>query len=119
MSDTQISTTGGQPGNANLVYILYLVGAFIGLAGLVGVIMAYVGKDDADELTKSHYINQIHIFWKGFAYLIAGVILSVVLIGFLVILFWFVWHIVRTVKGMNELSKGNPYPIELARSWLF
>ena len=34
---------------ANIVYILYLVSLFVGLTGIVGVIMAYVNRGDAPE----------------------------------------------------------------------
>lgn len=118
MSDpTQISVDPNTRGNANLVYILYLVAIVIGVTSIVGVIMAYVAKDQADPLLKSHYDNQINIFWKGLLYMLIGVVTSVILIGFLVLLAALVWYIVRCVKGMQALSAGQP--IENPGSWVF
>lgn len=110
MSDFEVSTQGGSRGSANLIYILYLASYFTGITGLIGLIMAYVGIDEADELTKSHYQNQIHIFWKGLLYSLISVVLVFVLIGIPLILATMVWYIVRVVKGMDKLSKGLPYP---------
>jgi uncharacterized membrane protein len=118
MSDpTQISVDPNTRGNANLVYILYLVAIVIGVTSIVGVIMAYVAKDQADPLLKSHYDNQINIFWKGLLYMLIGVVTSIIVIGFLVLLAALVWYIVRCVKGMQALSAGQP--IENPGSWVF
>ncbi len=110
MSNFEVSPEMGNKGNANLVYILYLVALVVGITSIIGVIMAYIGKDDADELTRSHYRNQIHIFWKGLLYSIVGGILCIVVIGFFILLVAFIWYIVRVIKGMDMLSKGKPYP---------
>ena len=40
-------------------------------------------------------------------YLILGLMLMVVLVGYLVILFWTVWLIIRCVKGMKALDEGH------------
>ena len=110
MSDFEVSPTGGNSGNANLVYILYLVGLLVGITSIVGVIMAYINKGEADEVTRSHYINQIHIFWKFLLYTFVSVILSVVLIGLITLIVAIVWYIIRIIKGMNALGRGEAYP---------
>jgi len=109
-SEPQISTNPGERGNANLIYILYLAAAVVGITGIVGLVMAYMAKDQAPDWLKSHYRNQIHIFWKGLLYSLIGVVLMVVLIGFLILLATLIWYIVRIVKGMQALSKGEAYP---------
>ena len=105
-----ISANPGDNGNVNLIYILYLAGLVVGITSIIGVVMAYMGKDSAPDWLKSHYHNQINIFWKALVYSIAGVLLSIVLIGFLILLFAVIWYIVRVVKGMQALSKGEPSP---------
>ena len=114
----QISVDPNTRGNANLIYILYLVGLVTGgLGTLVGVIMAYVAKGDGDPFLESHYNNQINIFWKWILYAIIAGILTPVLIGFLMFFALLVWYIVRCVKGMQALSAGQP--IDNPGSWLF
>lgn len=108
-SGSMISTNPGERGYANLVYILYLVGLINGITAIIGVIMAYTAKEQAPDWLKSHYHNQINIFWKGLLYAIAGALLSVILIGFLILLLACIWYIVRTVKGMQSLARNEPY----------
>lgn len=109
-SESPISTNPGESGNANLIYILYLVAVVTGITAVVGVIMAYMAKDDAPDWLRSHYRNQIHIFWKGLVYSLIGLVLTFVVIGLLVWLAAFIWYVVRVVKGMQALSKREAYP---------
>ena len=116
-SEPPISTNPRESGNANLIYILYLVAIAVGLTAIVGVVMAYMAKDDTSDWLRSHYNNQINIFWKGLLYMLVSGVLTVVLIGFLLMLLALIWYIVRTVKGMQALSKGEP--IANPGSWGF
>ncbi|MEO1136770.1 MAG: DUF4870 domain-containing protein [Pseudomonadota bacterium] len=90
--------------------MLYLVAVVTGITAVVGVIMAYMAKDDAPDWLRSHYRNQIHIFWKGLVYSLVGLVLTFVVIGLLVWLAAFIWYVVRVVKGMQALSKREAYP---------
>ena len=118
MTDSnQISVDPNTKGNANLIYILYLVGIVIGITPIIGVIMAYMGKGQGDPVLESHYNNQVNIFWKGLLYSVIGAVLTVVLIGILILLAALIWYIVRSIKGMQALSAGQP--IENPGSWLF
>jgi len=99
------------------IYILYLVNFVLPFAGLVGVIMAYINKGDAADFLKSHYQFQIRTFWIGLLYVIIGALLTMVLIGWLVLLFYVIWLIVRCVKGFKYLGKQEPMPEPT--SWLF
>ena len=67
--------------------------------------MAYINKDDAPEWVQTHYQLQIRTFWIGALFIFLGSILSVILIGWLLLLFWVVWLIVRSVKGMKALDE--------------
>jgi uncharacterized membrane protein len=118
MTDSnQISVDPNTKGNANLIYILYLVGIVIGITPIIGVIMAYMGKGKGDAVLDSHYNNQINIFWKGLLYSVIGAVLTVVVIGLLILLAALIWYIVRTVKGMQALSAGQA--VENPGSWMF
>jgi uncharacterized membrane protein len=108
MSDKQL---------ALLVYILYLVSYFTGITALVGVIIAFIQIDSADPVLASHYRFQIRTFWIGLLYLFVGVILAFVFIGILVILWWFIWSLVRNVKGLLALNENKP--IADPASWMF
>ena len=107
MSDLEISTDPSQKGNANLIYILYLVGLAAGITAVVGVVMAYMARDKGPEGLQSHYRNQINLFWKVIAYFIIGVVLTVIMIGFLVMLAATIWYIVRVIQGMQALNRNE------------
>jgi uncharacterized membrane protein len=95
-------------GLALIVYVLYLVGFAVGLTAIAGVVMAHVSRDQAEDWVKTHFSFQIRTFWYGFGMLVLGVILAFVLIGYLVLLFWFVWTLVRCIKGILALNDNRP-----------
>jgi uncharacterized membrane protein len=103
--------------NAQIIYILYLVSLVVGVTSIVGVIMAYVYRGEAPDWLRSHYRFQIRTFWIGLLYVVLGMLLSVVLIGFLLLLFWLIWLILRCVKGMQQLERREP--IADIETWLW
>jgi uncharacterized membrane protein len=99
------------------VYILYLVGFLTGITALIGVIIAYLQRDKTDQIGRSHFQFQITTFWVGLLYLIVGAITAHFAIGALIIIWWFVWTIIRCAKGLLALNEGKP--IAAPNSWWF
>ncbi len=91
-----------------LVYLLNLGGFVIAVLPLIGLVLAYVNRDRATPLERSHYDFQISTFWRGIVILLAGVVTVFFLVGWLVILFWVIWTIVRNVKGLTALGRQEP-----------
>jgi uncharacterized membrane protein len=111
MTDTQSGAAAPDSGsNANLIYIRYLVGLVVPIVPLVGLIMAYMNRDGAADWVKTHYQVQIRTFWIGLLGSIVGFLLTVIVIGWLVLLAVVVWWIVRCVKGMQGIGRQQPYP---------
>jgi len=111
MSEPNVAAAGIDPAqgkDANLVYILYLVALIVGITSLVGLIMAYINRGEAPDWVRTHYRYQIRTFWIGLLYGMIGVVSTLILIGFLILLFVAVWWIVRCVKGMKALERGEP-----------
>ncbi len=111
MTEQNVAVSGNDPAqakNANLVYILYLVALIVGITSLIGVIMAYINQGEAPDWVKSHYRFQIRTFWIGLLYAFVGAVATMILIGFLILLFVVVWWIVRCVKGMKAIERGEP-----------
>jgi uncharacterized membrane protein len=102
---------------ALIVYVLYFAGYFTGITAVVGVIVAHVQSGEREPLLDSHYRFQIYTFWVGLLYIVVGTALSFVLIGFVVLLWWFIWSLVRNVKGILALNEGKP--IANPSSWMF
>ena len=95
---------------AKLIYVLYLVGFAAGITLVIGVVMAYVNKDEGPDWLRTHYRFQIRTFRMGVLYCAAGFVLAAVLIGFLVWLFTAIWLIVRVIKGFKHLDRHEPMP---------
>ncbi len=102
---------------AKVIYILYLVSLVIGLTAVIGVIMAYVNRDNASDWVQAHYRYQIRTFWIGMLYLVIASITMPVGIGYLLLLGWFIWLIVRCARGLSALDRRQP-PANV-ESWLF
>nr|WP_320050319.1 hypothetical protein [uncultured Desulfuromonas sp.] len=117
MSDVEVQIKKPSEGIARIIYILYLVGIVIGITGIIGVIMAYVYRGDAPDWLRCHYDFQIRTFWIGALYIFIGGVLSIVLVGYLLLLFWLVWLVVRCVKGMKSLEEKTAPPNPMG--WLF
>src|SRR5512138_1051573 len=102
---------------AKIIYVLYLVSLVVGVTALVGVVMAYVNVGDAPEPLKTHYRFQIRTFWMLLLYSVVSGILVLVLVGGVLFVFVAVWLVVRSVKGLKHLDRGEPYPN--ATTWLW
>ena len=102
---------------AMIVYILYGIGYFTGISAVIGVVIAHVKVDDTDPVLRSHYQFQIRTFWIGFLYITTGFVLTMVLIGIPILIWWFVWSLIRIVKGIIAVNENKP--IANPKSWLF
>jgi uncharacterized membrane protein len=107
MGTTQKSTSEVQ---SKVIYILYLIGIVVPLTSLVGVVMAYINRNNAPHWLKTHYTFQIRTFWIGLLYSVISYITTVVIVGFILLLGLFIWLIVRCVKGMQYLERQEAVP---------
>lgn len=71
---------------AFVVYAMHFVSPFVfGLTSLIGVVIAYVRKPDAEPLVRSHYRFQIRSFWIGFG---LAMVAAIGLMSGVGLLFW-------------------------------
>jgi len=117
--DTELSNENNHSDSVTvkIIYVLYLVGVFTGLTALVGLVMAYINKSDAPDWLRSHYQFQIRTFWIGLLCMFVGMILSVVLVGYLILFLWLIWLVIRCVKGLKQAGKNSAMPNP--KTWLF
>ena len=99
------------------VYILYLASLLTGITALIGLVVAYALRGQAPEWEQSHYQFLIRTFWIGLLYSVIGILLTVILIGFLILLFVAIWLIVRCIQGLQLAARREPVPNP--RTWLF
>jgi len=112
MSEVPVSTS-----TPKLIYIMFLANFIIPFLGIIAVVMAYINKDDAPGWLQTHYQFQVRTFWIGFLFFCIGGLLSMIIIGYLVILFTVIWVVIRCVKGMKYLDAGQAYPNPT--TWMF
>ncbi|WP_461517274.1 DUF4870 family protein [Porticoccus sp.] len=93
---------------AQLVYILQALSLLVGLTSVAAVIVNYLKRDEVrGTYLESHFNWQIKTFWWMLAGLVIGSLLTVVLIGFLVLLVVWIWYIYRIVKGWLALNDSR------------
>ncbi len=116
--------TSPATGTAKTVYILYLASLVFAPLVLVGLIFATVNRDDGNQSVISteswintHFRFQIRTFWIGLLSLVISIAAMFFVIGFLMILVWILWWIVRAVKGLKFLSQGQPVPNPESGLW--
>lgn len=93
-------------------YILYACSLFVGITGIVAIVINYVKRDDVrGTLYESHFTWQIRTFWWGLLWAVLGFITTFILVGFAVLFANFVWCIYRIVKGFLNWNDGKPMPV--------
>ena len=95
---------------AKVTYILYLCSLLTGVTAIVGVVIAYIKRSEKEmpAWLTAHYQFQIQTFWYGLIYFVVGLLLTPVFIGGFIILWWIVWLIVRSIKGLSALERQTP-----------
>ena len=92
-----------------ITYILYLVGFVVGITGLIAIIMNYVKRNEMrGTWLESHVDWQIKTFWYSLIGYIVGFLLTAILIGYVIILVVFIWHVYRLIKGLTALNDNKP-----------
>ena len=133
MSELQVRDAGsaGHPpvNAATLVYVLFaiaVIGALaahglivfaplVGLAGIVGVIIAYVKRGDAQGTwVASHFTWLIRTFWWSLLWDTIAVMLFVTLIGIplalAILVATSIWGIYRLVRGFLAFKDSEAVP---------
>lgn len=92
-------------GIALTVYILYLTGYVFLITAPIGVLIAYIKRSTSDDISRSHFKFQIRTFWLGALLFVLGCILTAAVVGYLILLVFFVWTLIRIIKGMLRLNE--------------
>jgi uncharacterized membrane protein len=98
------------------VYILYGAGFVTGLAFIVGLVIAYLKRDEAPPWLRTHFTFQIRTFWISLLWGVVGVLTAWLLVGLAFLAFGFLLTLARTVKGFLRLNDDKP--INDPESWL-
>lgn len=94
-----------------IISLLYLASFVVGITGLVGIVLAHVWQGEAKQPWEaSHFQYLIRTFWFGLVGFIVSGILTVVLIGFLMMVAVAVWVGIRSVMSLIKAQKQEPMP---------
>lgn len=102
---------------AKVIYALYAISVAFGVTAIVGVVLAYMAREAAPNWLASHYRFQIRTFWLMLLFSFIGAVLTLVKVGYLVLVATAVWLIVRCVKGWRHLDRREP--VDNLETWLF
>lgn len=102
--------------NAQLVYILYLVGLMLAFTTIIGIVMAYLNRGNSEDWIDSHYTYAIRTFWIGILYGFISFVTMFIFIGFLLAIATMVWFIIRCIVGLQALTRKEP--VANVNSWL-
>ncbi|MEE4455240.1 DUF4870 family protein [Novosphingobium resinovorum] len=105
------TTSGFDFNNPTIINLLYLASYVTGITGIVGVVLAYVWRNEPKAAWEaSHYEYAIKTFWIFFLGTILGFLLMIVLIGFLILPAVAVLVVVRCVMSILNAQKQVPMP---------
>lgn len=94
---------------ATLVYALQALSIFLPIIAIVGVIISYVWRAEAQGTwVESHFSWQIRSFWYEVMWVVIGLLTVFLLIGYAVLLAASIWFIYRVVKGWLNLAHDRP-----------
>ncbi|QIW15693.1 hypothetical protein A4G20_04785 [Pasteurellaceae bacterium RH1A] len=95
-----------------ITYGLYVLGIFLGLPALIGLIIAYVKRKDAEgSVYHSHFTYLIRTFWIALLGCFLGALLLFVVVGAFVLILVGIWFIIRVIYGFvkaNDQKAINP-----------
>lgn len=101
-----------------IVALLYLASCFVGVTGIIGVVLAYVWRGEAQgSWEESHLTYLINTFWIGFIGSIISFFLLFVLIGILTWIAVGVLVVVRSVLSLVGAQRQMPMPNPGSLTW--
>lgn len=94
-----------------IVHALNVASCFVGLTGLVALIIAYLKREEmGSDIWYGHLTFAIRTFWIGFVASLIGIATSFIGIGFLILMLVFVWYLVRTIFALLKAIENKPIP---------
>lgn len=92
-----------------IIYGLYAASFIVGVTSIAAIIMNYVKRGDVvGTYLESHFTWQIRTFWISLIAACVGVLLMIVLIGWIVLIADMIWVIYRLVIGAIRLNENRP-----------
>jgi uncharacterized membrane protein len=92
-----------------IVYALQAISFLFGITFIAAVIVNYIKREDvAGTWLESHFRWQIRTFWYSVLWVVTGLVLAFVVVGYAILFAAAVWLVYRIVKGLIRLSDNRP-----------
>lgn len=119
--DLDVKAEEGRPGAA-IVWLLYLLSIpSAGVLAVLGLVVAYALRGGAHGWTRTHFDQQVRIFWQSFwwhilpwvvvcvlAFALHWVAIFAFFVPLLISFILLVWFTVKSVFGLIRLIKAEP-----------
>jgi uncharacterized membrane protein len=105
-----MSESSSKASTTKIIYILYLVGLVMPLLTIIGLVMAYINIEDSEEWLQTHYRFQIRTFWLGLLFSAVSSLLTVIFIGYFLLIVTAIWFVIRCIKGLKFLDQQQAHP---------
>ena len=92
---------------AIITYAVFAASFLVAPIAIGALIYAYVERGKSAEID-SHLTFLIRTFWIGLGIMALGVLTTWLLIGFVILLGWFVWVAVRMITGFQLALARQP-----------
>jgi len=95
---------------ALIVYALYLLAFCNGITAVIGVVIAYIKRDESrGTIWGSHFENQINAFWAALILFVVGILTSWLIIGIFVMIAAGIYFLYRSLRGLIRAVESQPY----------
>lgn len=101
-----------------IVSLVYIVGLVTALPTLIAPMLAYVWRAGPHEAwEESHFRYHIRSFWIGLAAFVAAWMLTILLIGFPLLVALWLWLLVRAILSLGAAQRHEPIANPAALLW--
>lgn len=95
---------------ATIVWALYLGWFLAGITLLIGIVLAYLWRGDAvGTKYEGHFRRQISLFWWCMILGLIGLVLSLLAVGFLILVPLAIYFFVISCLGLMRVVDEKPY----------
>ena len=95
-----------------VIYALYAAGFITAISPIAAIIMNYLKRDEvAGTWLEGHFRWQMRTFWFGLLWGVIGTFLTIVVVGFPILVANAIWIIYRLIKGFLKLNENQPIQV--------
>lgn len=93
-----------------ITYILFFIQCLFPPIVLIGLTMAYVGRNNSEtsSYTRSHFQMLINVFWVSFIMGIIGFICCFFIIGYFILIGVIIWQVYCYASGFLKMLNEEP-----------